>query len=194
MQNTYSLHGNAVLSKCRITSGFIVRDPLDVKYYSNKPTFANAKGYEKRLGGRMGLFVYVNIPAIPPQKRPSTLSDIKYLNIMVGAVHKIGKAQYGKITAAMRADGVHGAILAGDQVPDICPGAQMIGVHGNKKGLKNSWPASCQSFGWTAGDIMCTSKHFKKVSDKMLLPCHTANSTTLLSDHAIYAVQLQFVP
>jgi len=147
----------------------------------------------------MGLFVYISIPALAPEKRFQTHSqsqsygDVEYVNILVGSVHKIEKSQYSKISSAMNTPGVHGAILAGDQVPDICSGTQMIGVHGNKKGLKNSWPASCSSYGWPAGDIMCISKHFEKVTDKMLLPCYTANSTTLLSDHAIYAVKLKYV-
>ena len=57
MKNAMGLHGNAILSSCPIFDPILVRDRLDEQFFSNKRFKGNAMGHEKRLGGRMGMFV-----------------------------------------------------------------------------------------------------------------------------------------
>ncbi|KAL7550400.1 hypothetical protein ACHAWF_013638 [Thalassiosira exigua] len=51
-QNFHGLHGNAILSKCKISNATIFRNEVG-PYFSHRPNGVNAKGLEKRLGGRM---------------------------------------------------------------------------------------------------------------------------------------------
>lgn len=179
-ENVFSLHGNAILSKCRLSNGFIVRDKLAAPLYSSNRTFDNANGFEKRLGGRMGLFATVTLPYGP--------NKLSMKKLLVGSVHKISDKHHGIIKAA--ASGHFGTILAGDQKGKICGELGMTRVDGGGQGLKPSWKASCTSFGWVDGDIMCASTNFMKIRENMILPCSKMNSTRVISDHAIYVAQL----
>ena len=54
-ENTYGLHGNAILSRWPLRSPAVVRMPGMDRLYTSQG-FETARGYEKRLGGRMTLF------------------------------------------------------------------------------------------------------------------------------------------
>lgn len=96
-RDALSLHGNAILTKCVLGDGLIVREPLPHTYFSDKPHRGiNANGYEVRLGGRMGLFARIfekPSPAIPETHKltegsfyvPEDLPP----HFVVGNVHKI---------------------------------------------------------------------------------------------------------
>ena len=59
-RDALSLHGNAILTKCILGDGLIIRDPLDRRYFSDKAERGvNADGYEVRLGGRAGIFARI---------------------------------------------------------------------------------------------------------------------------------------
>jgi hypothetical protein len=51
-QNFHGLHGNAILSKCKISNTTIFRNKVG-SYFSKKQNGVNANGLERRLGGRM---------------------------------------------------------------------------------------------------------------------------------------------
>ena len=138
----------------------------------------------------MGMFVDILIPSVAKSKRPT--GDIKYSKVLVGSVHKISKPHYPRIQELHSDNSYYGAILAGDQQPDICAGSGMNRVDSGKAGLPGSWPASCDKFGHIAGDIMCASNVFTKTAEKMLLPCSNVLpiGPSTLSDHAIYVANL----
>lgn len=50
MNNSLGLHGNAILSNCKLYDPIVIRDKLPSIYFSNKVSWENADGYEKRLG------------------------------------------------------------------------------------------------------------------------------------------------
>ena len=98
-RDALSLHGNAILSKCILGDGLILRDPLPYTYFAKVGhEGVNAEGYEVRLGGRMELFARIfekPSPVIPrthnlmknsfhiPEKLPS--------HFVVGNVHKVAE-------------------------------------------------------------------------------------------------------
>merc|ERR1719265_1162099 len=78
MSNLLGLHGNAILAKCNLMEPIVMRDRLADMYFSEKATFGNAYGTEKRLGGRMAFIASVEDPAS------------KQI-IRVGSIHKLGE-------------------------------------------------------------------------------------------------------
>ncbi|KAK1744260.1 hypothetical protein QTG54_004793 [Skeletonema marinoi] len=147
-RDSLSLHGNAVLSKCVIGDGMILRDPLPAQYFSDRPERGiNADGFEVRLGGRMGLFVRIfqhPSPLIPDLHNfradkfdiPESLPD----HFVVGNVHKVEENVNNRETlwnyfgfgapapniSIHEGNGVdlaasqHGVIVQGDFGPQFC--------------------------------------------------------------------------
>ena len=59
LYNFLGLHGNAILSRCKLEDPIILRDDIGA-YFSDKKNSVNADGYEKRLGGRMVMLVRIH--------------------------------------------------------------------------------------------------------------------------------------
>jgi len=73
LPNFRGLHGNAFLTRCHISEPVIFRDPVG-KYFSDDRIPLNAYGYEKRLGGRMGLFGRIQLDG---------------MELVIGSTHKL---------------------------------------------------------------------------------------------------------
>jgi hypothetical protein len=174
------LHGNAILTRCRISNATVVRGPFDERYFAgmSAPSGTNAQGYEVRLGGRMGLFASVELSRDDAPRRTATL----------GAVHKLeGAGSEVRLRRLLSASG--GAAIAGDQNPQLC---DMLGLHqAVPKQARATFPASCKSFGRKIGDIICTDQPRKaeegrRGSVEVELPCATwFDRRVALGDHAI---------
>jgi hypothetical protein len=85
-RDALGLHGNAILSKCFIGDAMILCDPLPQGYFADKPVHGvNAKGFEVRLGGPMGLFARIY------HQDPSIGNGEEEQYYTVGNVHKIAE-------------------------------------------------------------------------------------------------------
>jgi hypothetical protein len=178
MINMLGLHGNAILSRYPIVNATIFRDPIE-SYFSSLPSFLNANGYERRLGGRMALLGKI-------------FDGTNYIS--VGSIHKV----FTRNTQIQNYIGSSKAIVGGDQPWGFCTaiGLQNIGSHSNA-----TWPASCASTGRGRGDILCTNLDVYS-SEKILKPCimfpcagNRSNQSCMeinLSDHALLSINVSF--
>jgi endonuclease/exonuclease/phosphatase family metal-dependent hydrolase len=200
--NTLGLHGNAVLSRCPIEYGKLIRGTFEGDYYADQATPVNAKGYEKRLGARMMLLAKTTMWGY---------------DVMVGAAHKVQVSAIPEIAHALsrynhssyvKARGMGDAsgdvsstveqqqqrqrqqnaavILAGDQSLKLCSALHIPAVDNPKHA---TWPASCMSPGRIRGDIIC-SNLVAASPEVTVLPCPTGR---LISDHAIKVMELQLL-
>ncbi len=160
------LHGNAILSNYALSEPEIFRDKIG-DYFSHDANGKNAGGYERRLGGRMGLM--------------AKMKGFKGGDIVVGNVHKVG-TQDLQISNYV---GSNYAIIGGDQGSKSC---EHWGLHLDSNVSTPTWPASCESLGKGRGDIICTNmKHTGE--EHFMLPCKRDNGISIpLGDHA-YVVQ-----
>lgn len=168
----HGLHGNAFLTKCLISDAQVFRNDVG-GYFSSDPTFLNAHGTEKRLGGRMGLFGRIIV-------------DGK--ETVIGSVHKIENFH----KELKEYIGERNAIVAGDQIGHYCKAIgleNMLSTDGEEE-KHFTWPASCDSFGRHRGDNMCSNMNM--VDDEMAtLPCSTNfGFSTKLGDHALISTTL----
>lgn len=171
--NLLGLHGNAILSKCPFDdrSAKIVRDKLLSEFYSNKPSFTNANGYEKRLGGRMGLFINV-------------LLGSNNSSLTVGSLHKLeSKESILKVKELLHHRSV---IMGGDEKGEHCTA---MGVPPANKVEQPTVPVvpSCH-FHETRkhqGDRLCSNMVSSNFTVHM--PCKHGY---ILSDHAILSLHL----
>lgn len=162
------LHGNAFLTKCAISSPVIFRNEIG-SYFSSRPNGVNAKGREKRLGGRMGMFGMIIV-------------DGK--ETVIGSVHKLS----GFTTEVKQYIGERDAIIAGDQEFKYCARVNLENIHSIP--VQNTWPASCEKFGRVRGDILCSN--MKVIEDEVTtLPCVTKfGFSTSIGDHALITTSL----
>jgi hypothetical protein len=130
IENSLGLHGIAILSTCKLFDSHIVRDPLDPVYFSNKKVTANAMGYEKRLGGRMGLFA-----------RTGKSIDVEDLHLVVGSVHKVDAMQHQRELSEYFSNynATMGIVVAGDIDRKFCPQAGLVNLDMPQKLM--TWPA-----------------------------------------------------
>jgi hypothetical protein len=159
----YGLHGNAVLSRCRITNAQIMRDPIGM-YFSSKKLALNAHGFEKRLGGRMALLTKIQIGEY---------------SVNVGSLHKVdSETVFEKIQKYIGGHN-HRSIIGGDQSSHIC---ELL--HLEELSRENTWPASCDTLGREKGDILCTN--FASNDSVTMRPCLRSEVSSIkLSDHGI---------
>ena len=169
-RDALSLHGNAILTKCVLGDGLIVREPLPHTYFSDKPHRGiNANGYEVRLGGRMGLFARIfekPSPAIPETHKltegsfyvPEDLPP----HFVVGNVHKIDTtaenraklwSYYGfgapPSNSTSIYDGIgtdlapsqHGVVIQGDFGPQLCSLGGLRKLNNYK--VHKTFPSEC---------------------------------------------------
>jgi len=164
------LHGNAILSRCKLHDPVVYRDKIGA-YFSDKKVGLNANGYEKRLGGRMILLV------------KAAVDDGR--TIVLGSMHK------GSLLEEVKryTDG-YVTILGGDQGKDTC-GKLGLALSENSN---HTWPVSCTtgSYGRGTGDILCASANENVVlHSKVYLPCFTSSGQTVqISDHAVVYSEL----
>ena len=169
-RDALSLHGNAILTKCILGDGLIIRDPLPHTYFSDKAHRGiNADGYEVRLGGRMGLFarIFEKSSTIIPGTHNLTRDSFhipKKLppHFVVGNVHKLNENAetrntlwnfYGFGAPAAnstsiydgkgvdRASSQHGVIIQGDFGPQFCS-LGGLGKMNNYK-IHKTFPSKC---------------------------------------------------
>jgi len=162
-ENFHGLHGNAILSKCKIFDATILRNKVG-PYFSKEPNDVNAKGLERRLGGRMIM-----------------LSRIIFngKSIVIGNTHKID----GFREAINDYINLSPSIIAGDQAPSLCKDVGLKVIQSDP--VQNTWPASCTSFGIGRGDIICSNM---KVMEKenTIKPCVKPFGLNItLGDHAL---------
>jgi hypothetical protein len=211
MKNALGLHGNAILSTCPMYDPMIVRDNLDERYFSNTKFSGNARGAEKRLGGRMGLFVRTG-------NRPErTVNDPSSPHVIVGSVHKLeasthrekmweylGFGAFPNVTRdeKLKQEGVPrnntlGIVMSGDLATrDFCTESGLKNL--DKPQKHKTFPADCekQQVGLWRGDQFCGNMQMLK-DDQNILPCYespvsqAANTSGVqISDHSIIQITL----
>lgn len=194
MENALGLHGNAILSRCPMYDPMIYRDKLDERYFSNKKFTGNAHGAEKRLGGRMGLFVRSGQNL---KKSASVNNDILSLgpNLIVGSVHKLkesthreeiweylGFGSFPNITVDMKVKQVGisrynntiGVVASGDlESRGFCTESGLRNL--DKPQKHRTFPADCekQQLGLWRGDQFCGNMKVLN-NDRSILPCYKA--------------------
>jgi endonuclease/exonuclease/phosphatase family metal-dependent hydrolase len=172
--NKLGLHGNAILSKCPIRDAALFRDELDNAYFSSTPSFTNANGFEKRLGGRCAIVALYETPTT---------------NFTVASIHKIFSEKNVAVLRAAALKG-RGTVFAGDQPSVFCA----------KFGLRHSGDLAHKTTGaWCSGsrfrghhgDIICSDMDVVG-SAVTNLPCAkvSTDKTVQLSDHGFTAIQL----
>lgn len=168
LYNFLGLHGNAILSKCKIEDPIIFRENIG-DYFSDQNTSINANGYEKRLGGRMVMLARIRDP------RNNT--------IVVGSTHKWGGDEAG--VKAYIDDSQ--AVITGDQDWSFCDRVGLVHVDSRDHA---TWPASCETPGTARGDIICSNMKVA-LSEATKLPCVVEFGNKIqLSDPALTTVSL----
>lgn len=190
MKNALGLHGNAILSKCKLFDPIIIRDPLDEVFFSRKPAHENDVGHEIRLGGRMGLFAKTQMG---DEANPDEIP------IVVGSVHKVNPSNHrATLSKYFQSNPPQAILVSGDVDRSFCIEAQLKNVGSPRK---KTWPANCANghVGRTRGDIFCGRHVMAPFPDHVVMPCHPApakggsnNSGTILqiSDHGIISIDL----
>jgi hypothetical protein len=179
--NKHGIHGNAILARCTLKDTRVFRDRLDVRYFSHARLSLNANGFEKRIGGRMGLFARVDVFCSPHAPFSSKSSEEgRHKVVALGSIHKVNQQ-----TQRMRSYiGTGAAIVAGDQPMTTCAA---VGLQHVNKGAK-TWKASCNTLGRHHGDIICSNMLTLEAAWTRL-PCQdTMGFRTTYSDHALTGV------
>ncbi|KAI9137665.1 hypothetical protein BKA69DRAFT_1127993 [Paraphysoderma sedebokerense] len=170
MTNFLGLHGNAILSKCVIQDSVIFRNKIGASFF-DKPSNSSAIDYEKRLGGRMGLFsrIYVGNNTVT-----------------VGSVHKL----VGYMKEIRNHIGSSKAVIAGDQSWEFC---ESVGLAHVDEKSHFTYPGSCESSGTSRADIICSNANIFQ-AESTIKPCWEQYGVKIkLSDHSITSVVLSTV-
>eukprot|EP01084_Bolivina_argentea_P243035 407518_1 len=176
--DTYSIHGNAILCKCIFnkTNYKLLRSNIKNVYFSQKKSAINANGFEKRLGGRMGIFIQAKF-----------IKHFSYnynaISLIIDSVHKMGKEQNEHVTDYIEQNkknnttNIDYIIVGGDQYASFCDDIKLEPLFDK---TTNTWPANCHKYGTVRGDILCVNivSNIKQT----LLPCFNGKQ---ISDHAI---------
>jgi len=170
MYNLHGLHGSAILAKCKLHEPVIFRDDVG-RYFSDRRIPINAWGYEKRLGGRMGMYARVQVSGGQ--------------SLVVGCTHKL----QGYANEIRQYIGSRKAVSAGDQKREFC---HRIGLPSVDDPEHATWPASCEGFGNGRGDNICSNLEVV-VPEATVKPCFERfGVSSQLSDHALTMVTLGF--
>ena len=213
MTNDMGLHGNAILSSCPIFDPILVRDDLEEVFFSDKKVKKNAMGFERRLGGRMGMFVRTG--KVDLEKNSVTALSLPH--VIAGSVHKVQPLThrerlwqyfgFGAFPDGLGKDKspppgqapnyVLGIAMAGDlESRQFCPHAGLRNL--DKPQKHKTFPSDCPTkrLGNWRGDQFCGNMEVAG-EDISLLPCYIGptdptNSTGLqISDHAILQIELK---
>jgi hypothetical protein len=172
LKDADGLHGNAFLTKCKISKPVIFRDQIG-QYFSSESTPVNAGGEEKRLGGRMGMFGRIIVDG---------------RETVIGSAHKLD----GFREEVKEYIGKRDAIVAGDQHASFCMDVNLSNIVSGEGGaaMHHTWPASCSSLGNHRGDNICSN--MKMVGEEVtMMPCVTEfGFSTKLGDHALTSAVL----
>ncbi len=172
LQDYQGLHGNAFLTKCKISKPVIFRDQIG-QYFSSQSIRINAGGMEKRLGGRMGMFGRIIVDG---------------RETVIGSAHKLD----GFREEVKEYIGKRDAIVAGDQHASFCMDVNLSNIVSGEGGaaMHHTWPASCSSLGNHRGDNICSN--MKMVGEEVtMMPCVTEfGFSTKLGDHALTSAVL----
>ena len=196
MENSMGLHGNAILSRCRIVDPLVIRGDDIEPYFSDRPGFINANGYEKRLGGRMVLLARLQgdtidaaaIGEVKPKRKSLPTTTTITRSVVVGSTHTLNKGkEYGE--RIRQYIGTSPAIIAGDQDWQFC---DRVGLSHVDDPSHHTWPASCNSDGQARGDIICSNMEVVE-AEKTIRPCSEDGFgiQATLSDHGITYVSVK---
>jgi hypothetical protein len=200
MENSLGLTGSAILSKCKIYDPLIIRDKLEDDYFSSKRTSRNNRGSQKRLGGRMALYVRI-------RNETSTVDNAKHM--ILGTVNQLRpKAHRGQIRKYLGFGtpidgGVRSDTPLDGQVATVVSGAFdrkfciESGLHNIDRAQKhNAWPVDCKSgsFGKTRSQYFCSNSP-SAWEDEAYLPCYVPEDNPnmvpiQISNHAITQIRL----
>ena len=201
LQNSLGLHGNAFLTKCgHISDPVIFRNPIG-EYFSDKKLGINAMGYEKRLGGRMGMFGKIRISSTGNDDVDDQSSNSQTTTLVVGSIHKLGEfgtSLYAKeVRQYIGTTNNSKVVIAGDQNGKYCSevGLKLIKpgrtTSSDNNGKGYTWPASCTSYGNGRGDNICTNLNELDASERTTKPCYEEFGIhTQVGDHALTSVVL----
>lgn len=132
-------------------------------YFADKKNGVNANGYERRLGGRMGLYARVSMDGE---------------TLVIGSTHKLSS----HVEDVSRFIGTSKAISGGDQYNAFC---KKTGLESKGNQAHKTWPASCNWFGRARGDNVCSNLELAG-PEMVSKPCLDAYGIKAqLSDHAI---------
>ena len=163
MNDTRYFTGNSILSKYVLFESRIFRDPLG-PYFDRRANGVNAKGYERRLGGRMGLFAKIAVPGLATP-------------IVLGNVHTVS----ANANDILQYIGMSKAIVGGDQNGASCG---LWGLQLASTSSTPTWPATCGTYGKGRGDIVCTNVGTYE-DETVNRPCLQPNGINVtLGDHA----------
>jgi hypothetical protein len=179
MTNQLGLHGNAILSRCPMFNATNMRGPVEPAYFSDKPTFKNANGYEKRLGQR----AIILASSFHSSRSLAWSRDKTAMDYMVlGSVHKLARVMLSRVQAYINESFAATVLIGGDQFKSFCTG---VGLSQFDTNGTATWRASCSTTGNGEGDIICGSANIMlQHRPAVLVPCYR---NILLSDHAIIA-------
>jgi hypothetical protein len=162
-QNFHGLHGNAILSKCKISNATIFRNQVG-RYFSDERNSINANGLEKRLGGRMIMLGRIVVNGT---------------SVVIGSTHKV-KGLQKDIKEYIHTSPT---VIAGDQAQSLCGDVGLNVIQSDPK--HHTWPASCTSLGGHRGDNICSNL---KVAEEeyTMFPCVKQYGLNIsLGDHAL---------
>jgi hypothetical protein len=181
----------------------ILRDPLDDEYFSSKRSYKNGRGAQKRLGGRMGLFVRIAADI-------EMASQLDLQHMVLGSISELHPTNHrNHIWQYLGFGEPTEGILSGTP-PDNQMSAIVSGGFDRKfcvaSGLKNldqprrhkTWPVDCNTefFGKTRGDHFCGNNP-SAWEDEAYLPCYKPSGSkdtvlpTQISDHAILQIRVR---
>ena len=196
-ENSVGLHGNAILSRCKLFDAVVFRDQLADSYFSNQPNKKNAMGSEKRLGGRMSLFA-----------RTSLNTDAASDHIIVGSIHKAhpsnnrkeiweylgfgpAPSDHSNVTPGVPPNQLKGIIVGGNlESRSFCT---LSGFKNLDRPMRpTTFPADCtrNHTGNFRGDYLCGNMEIEK-PDTVMLPCSGDDGRLQLSDHSIIQITLR---
>lgn len=216
-RDALGLHGNAILTKCILGDTMVLRDPLPRQYFMRQAHWMNGNGFEKRLGGRGGVFarIYQKKPAhlnLRYEYQHRTPSSTQEPHFVVGNVHKLdGESptnrqalwKYFSFGEAPTNGGRGqdpgnqlGVVIQGDIDPKVCElgGLERMTTPGVK--LRTFPVKSCEAgkvhIGHMESDTFCSSMSAKR-NVEVTPPCWYNNDQPALtmSDHAIVSVEVQ---
>lgn len=217
-ENALGLHGNAILSRCPMYDPKIYRDVLEDLYFSNRAHNVNAQGTEKRLGGRMGLYVRTGPLDNDDLLSPSSPElELKLLppHVVVGSVHKLKEDTFREEIWEYQGFGTFPNISKSEKVTEsgvsqykhnnlgvVSSGDLASRAYCRENGLRNldlpqrhkTFPASCEKeqLGLWRGDFFCGD--MKASGDDLnILPCYNKirTETLQISDHSIIQIRLK---
>jgi hypothetical protein len=197
MTNSMGLHGNAILSKCKLYNPLIVRDPSPDANFTETSNKTDANGSEQRVGGRMGMFVRIgeaegqgsyiiagSIHKLHEKRHRATLRE--YMDISLNATRQEAPDT--------RPSDLLGIVVAGGNDEGICQESGLFSIDNLRE--TKAFPGDCgQKYnGSFPADIFCGNMVKIANEGKSIPPCYVdpnTNSLVQVSDHDILRIDLK---